>query len=316
MRSRSDAIPFDFGSLEIFLAVSEHGAMAEAARRLGLTQPAVSLAIAELERRTDAKLFDRRVRPLALSPAGLLLRQRAIALLAEARQIPSLLRDAKHGKPPLIRVGLVDSLAHALTASLARFLAGRAREVSILSGLTEAHAGALLTRRLDAFLGVDELPDRDGLERFVLHTEPYILALPSGVRGPQDVDDVRKLAGKLPLVRYSLRSRTGRDIERHLRRVELDLPRRIEFDTPHGVTAMVEAGDGFAITTPLCLIESAPAWDRLALASLPGSRMNRTLTLVARRHELAALPRAMAEVARAGIAESLAKVKDVAFPTD
>jgi DNA-binding transcriptional LysR family regulator len=316
MRFRADALPFDLGSLEVFVAVSEHGAMATASRRLGLTQPAVSQTIAELERRTGTKLFDRSVRPLALTPAGSLLQQRASALLAEARQIPPLLQDAEQGKPPQIRVGLVDSLAHALTAPLAAFLARRAREVSILSGLTEAHAGAMLTRRLDMFLGVDELPDLDGLERYPLWTESYVLAVPSAGFAPQSAADLRAFAMETPLIRYSARSETGREVERYLRRLELDIPRRFEFDTPHGVTAMVEAGFGFAITTPLCLIEANPAWSKLAIAPLPEPRLRRTLTLVARRSELGSLPKDAAGMARAVIEECVRTFFPAPFPLE
>ena len=110
MSSSYPALPFDLRALEIFLAVCETGSMAQAARHLELTQPAVSLAIAELERKTGANLFDRAVRPLALTLAGGLMRQRASALLADARLIAPLLRDAKHGQVPIIRVGLVDRI--------------------------------------------------------------------------------------------------------------------------------------------------------------------------------------------------------------
>ena len=80
------------------------------------------------------------MRPLALTLAGGLMRQRASALIADARQIGPLLRETKHGRLPLIRVGLVDSLNRALTAPLSTYLASRADEVSILSGLTATHA--------------------------------------------------------------------------------------------------------------------------------------------------------------------------------
>ena len=91
MLPRSDALPFDLRALEIFLTVCEAGSMAAAARTLSLTQPAVSQSIADLEARTGTALFDRSVRPLALTPPGGILRQRASALMSEARQIGPLL---------------------------------------------------------------------------------------------------------------------------------------------------------------------------------------------------------------------------------
>lgn len=298
MREPSPTLPFDLRSLEIFLAVCETGAMSSAARALGLTQPAVSLAIGDLERKLGFELFDRTVRPLAVTVAGGLLRQRAGALIAEARQIGPLLRETEHGKLPLIRVGIVDSLSRVLTAPLASFLGTRADEVSLLLGLTASHASDLLTRRLDLFLGVDDLEDWAGLERWQLAKEPYILLLPSGTEAPLTVGALKKLAQSLPLIRFSSRSQTGLEIEAHLRRLGLSAPRSFEFDTPYGVTSMVAAGSGFAITTPLCIREAALPQARFVTAPLPGPQISRKLTLVARHRELGRLPRELGEMVR------------------
>lgn len=284
--------------LEIFLAVCEAGAMAKAARNLDLTQPAVSLAIAELERKTGTVLFDRTVRPLALTLAGGLMRQRASALIADARQIAPLLRDTKQGKVPLIRVGLVDSLSRALTVPLSNYLALHADAVSILSGLTATHASELLTRRLDLFVGVDDLEELPGLERWELLREPYILLLGPNHDNIRSLTDLKKLATDMPLIRFSARSQTGLDIERHLRRLGIDVPQSFEYDSPYAVTAMVAAGKGFAITTPLCITEAKISAKDIAPMRLPGPKMTRKLTMVARLRELGQIPRDLADVAR------------------
>nr|WP_308964140.1 LysR family transcriptional regulator [Hyphomicrobium sp. LHD-15]MDQ8700707.1 LysR family transcriptional regulator [Hyphomicrobium sp. LHD-15] len=304
MRDPVPALPFDLRSLEIFLSVCETGAMSSAARALGLTQPAVSLAVSELERKLGYELFDRTVRPLAVTLAGGLLRQRASALIAEARQIGPLLRETEHGKLPLIRVGLVDSLARALTAPLAAYLSSKADEVSILSGLTASHASDLLTRRLDLFLGVDDLSDWEGLERWQLAKEPYILLLAAGMEIPKTVAALRKLLQSRPLIRFSSRSQTGLDIEAHIRRLGLEAPRSFEFDTPYGVASMVAAGLGLAVTTPLCVTEAGLPEANLVTAPLPGPQITRKLTLVARHRELGRIPRELGEVARRVLLEA------------
>ena len=299
MSDRADIIPFDLRALEIFLAVCATGSMASAARVLGTSQPAVSLAVAELERKMGLVLFDRSVRPVALTVAGGLLRQRASGLIADARQIAPLMRETKRGKMPSIRVGLVDSLCRALTGPVSEFLSTRAGEVSVLSGLTASHAGELLTRRLDLFLGVDDLEDMAGLERWEILTEPYVLLLSKGVKAPRTVNELKKLTQSVPLIRFSARSQTGLQIERHLRRLGLECQRTLEFDTPFGVAATVAAGGGFAITTPLCIAEAAIAKAGAITARLPGPQINRKLTLVARQQELGRIPRDLADVARA-----------------
>ena len=295
------ALPLDLRSLEIFLAVCDSGSMSGAARALAMTQPAVSLAIAELERKVGSALFDRDVRPLAVTVAGEVLRQRGSVLIAEAREIPALLRETKHGKVPSIRVGLVDSLSRTLSLPVATFLKLRAGEVSILSGLTATHASDLLTRRLDIFLGVDDLQDLQGLERWEIASEPYVLLMGAGRKAPDSLKKLAALAGELPFIRFSARSQTGSQIERHLRRIGIVPPRTIEFDNPHAVAASVANGDGFAISTPLCLAEAKLGKSAVMMARLPGPQFKRTLTLVARQRELGNLPRELCAMARGAL---------------
>lgn len=303
MAVRGEALPFDLRTLEIFLAVCDVGAMAGAARQLGLTQPAVSQAVADLEAKTGAVLFDRSVRPIGLTPAGGVLRQRASALLSEARQIAPMLRETENSRFPLLRAGLVDSLSRVLAAPLGVRLMGLADEVLVLAGLTSSHASALLTRQLDLLLGVDELEEIAGLERFPIISEPYILLLPAGRPRPARLDDIARLAQDLPMVRFSARSKTGIEVERHFRRLKLDLPRRLEFDTPQGVTEVVARGEGFAVSTPLCILEAGIDMARLACWPMPGPAFLRGLTLVARRQELGRAPRELAAFCRAELAQ-------------
>jgi len=57
--------------LAIFAAVLQHGSLAEAARRLHRSSPAVTRAIASLEQRFGVRLVERTTRRLAPTEAGL-----------------------------------------------------------------------------------------------------------------------------------------------------------------------------------------------------------------------------------------------------
>lgn len=61
---------FRRGHLEYFVAVAEEGQVTSAARRLGVAQPAVSQAIAQLESETGLQLLERHARGVRLTPAG------------------------------------------------------------------------------------------------------------------------------------------------------------------------------------------------------------------------------------------------------
>ncbi|MGI3904137.1 MAG: LysR family transcriptional regulator [Janthinobacterium lividum] len=286
-----DSLPFELRSLEVFLSVCDHGTMSAAARSLGLTQPAVSQTITDLEQRTKTSLFNRDVRPLSLTLSGVVLRQRASAVLADCRQIAPLLQEVRRGKLPLIRVGLVDSFSRLLVPHLSNHLLQTVDHVSFVSGLTSSHVDDILGRRLDVFLGVDEFDEQDGLESWPLIEEPYLVIAPPETPAPTTVDELTALSAHAAFVRFHPRRKIGVSIDRHLRRLGLDLPRTHEFDTPFGVAATVACGNAWAITTPLCLYEAGDLARRVRCFPLPGPALKRRLSLISRVRELARVPR-------------------------
>ena len=72
----------DLRLIEIFVAVTEHGTLTAAARALGVTQPAVSGALARLERSVGFPLFRREGRNVVPTAEAALLRDEAVRALA------------------------------------------------------------------------------------------------------------------------------------------------------------------------------------------------------------------------------------------
>ena len=56
--------------LRVFVTVAELGSFSAAARELGVSQPAVSQNVAELERQVGSALFERNKSSLSITPAG------------------------------------------------------------------------------------------------------------------------------------------------------------------------------------------------------------------------------------------------------
>lgn len=99
-----------FQELRAFVLFGEEGSVQKVARRLPLTQPAVSRQIQRLEQELGLSLLDRRQKPPALTPAG-------IEVLARGRDILCALEDLKavgSAKEPegVFRLGLVNGLTH------------------------------------------------------------------------------------------------------------------------------------------------------------------------------------------------------------
>jgi DNA-binding transcriptional LysR family regulator len=83
----------DTPELEAFVAVAECGSFSRAADLLHLTQSAVSRRIGGLEKRLDARLFDRVGRRTDLTEAGRTLLPRARRILADVDDARTLIRD-------------------------------------------------------------------------------------------------------------------------------------------------------------------------------------------------------------------------------
>jgi DNA-binding transcriptional LysR family regulator len=284
-------------AFEVFVAVAEARGFTAAAKRLGLTQSAVSQIVSHLEKGFGVELIDRKVKPLALTVAGRVLHREASSLLKEARRVVPKVRESSGSRFPLIRVGVIDSLFGPLAPVLGVELRAFADQLSIMSGLTQAHRAALLNRELDIAITADALEDIDGLDRFLLVQEAFILLLPAGRRDRKN-GDLAELSADLPLVRYSGRSQMGRQIELYLRRLRLKIPLGQEYDSTEGVIRMVAAGVGWAIVTPLCVLDAISVVDRAFCAPLPCPGMYRKLSLVARRNEMGSVPQQIAALTR------------------
>lgn len=279
------------------MEISAARSMSLAAANLGMTQSAVKKAVRKLEADPDVALVDRGRQPLALTAAALMLERQAEPLLRDAATLPQALRDAFDVPAQQIRLGLVDTFASTAGPGLVRELTACATRVIVWSGLAPSLGPALLGRDVDAVVTLDTIDDLDGLLRFPLWKEPFLLLLPRAWRADAVGLSLEALAAAWPMVRYSARSHTGLQIERHLRRVGVAAERRIEVDGSDTLVAMVAAGIGWAVSTPLCLLQGAVHAAGTHAAVLPSSGFNRTLSLICRQDGPASLAALTAEAA-------------------
>ncbi|ARP82887.1 hypothetical protein CAL12_20100 [Bordetella genomosp. 8] len=280
------AKPVDMQNLQIFVAAAEERNMSNAARRLGITQSAVSQSIRQLEEQFGVVLFNRERRPLSLTAAGLALRNRSQALLADASRLKAMVIEASRGIKPDLRVGLVDSFASTFGASFIRELLDQSSTLSVRSGLSPYHGEALLARDFDIILTTDAMDDFDNLSRRRLMSEQFLVITAKSYPGElNNIRDLNKLAQSLPIVRFNRQSHLGMQVDRFLRRIDARVPHRLELDEADTVASIVAAGIGWAITTPLCLLQGEGHAKSLRLHFLGGNPGTRSLYLLGRRNE-------------------------------
>lgn len=164
-----------------FLAVVDAGTFTAAAARLGVTQPTLSLGVAELERLTGALLFVREKRRVRLTEAGA--RFLALARRAE-REFRGLdqFEGAFAALPaPILRMGTIRSVASGTLRAIIAKLAPHFR-IDLIEGTDAELRAALDAGRIELALTLHRDGHRDGHRTGqasghvpVLPAEPYLL---------------------------------------------------------------------------------------------------------------------------------------------
>lgn len=292
----------DLVALKVFLKVGTTGNMTAAAQALGMTQSGVSQVIQQLESELGVILLDRTRRPLRLTAAGSILARRAERLVEEADHLPAAVREAS--LVPEIRVGLVDSFAGTVGPHLIRAFMERVSTITLWAGLTPPLSQALLNRQVDVIVASEAMDDVDSVRRDSLVRESFLLAIPKSYRLGRGDLTLEGLTARHPLIRYSARSAIGMQVDRHLRRMGIAAPRRVELDSSDTLFAMVAAGVGWAITTPLCVLHGRPDLSAIRIERLPGPGFTRHLTMISRQGEYEELIDRLAMTARNALREA------------
>jgi DNA-binding transcriptional LysR family regulator len=163
-----------------FAVLAETLHFGRAAERLHMTQPPLTLAIQQLERRLGEALFERTRRSVALTPAGQALREPVRALLAQAAVLPALARGAARGEQGRLRLGFVSTVGY---GPLPQWLRGfREAWPGIAVELREATGDVQLEAfargDLDAGFVLHAPGHAPALPQLSIGIEPMLLALP------------------------------------------------------------------------------------------------------------------------------------------
>ena len=142
--------------MELVLAIDAHRSITAAAAELGLTQPAASRALRDVEQLLRVHLFERdRAKGMSLTGAGELVLARARALLADYRALTSELDAYRAGIGGRLRLGVIPFVSGPLIEALIAELTGARQRMSVT--VVEASTTTLLEelrlQHLDAVIG-------------------------------------------------------------------------------------------------------------------------------------------------------------------
>lgn len=231
-----------------FLAVVDAGSFTQAAARLRVTQPTLSLGIADLERQVGAQLIVRDRRHLRLTEAGgrfLTIARDLERKFAEADRFG----EARAADWPELKLGLIKTLPGRAVQALVRALTPHC-SLELIEGTDSELRAALSDGRLQAMIGLLR-PDEAGEGVVTLLDEPYTMLVPAAhPLAGRDKVAPEELAAEVMIARRSceILDQTSRFFTRHQVRPRFSL--RSESD--ERCLQMVAAGLGIT-TAPACL---------------------------------------------------------------
>jgi len=290
--------------VEVFVATAEEASISAAARRLETSAATVSQQLTNLEGAIGTTLMNRSARPVTLTPAGEMFLRRANTILNEAEQARAELAMADLSRLTRLRLGMIEDFDADVTPALLSQMGAELKNCQFLleTGASHRLFDLLEARGLDMIVASDLGSSGPWMEVHPLMEEPFVAALPKGALGTGD--PLRRLR-RLPLVQYTTRHHMGRMIAAHLARQNLTVTYRFELDSYHAIMAMVAAGAGWTILTPLGWLRAGRFRDEVDIVPLPFAPLSRTISLTARRDVLGAMPQEMSDRLRGLLTEMI-----------
>lgn len=276
--------------IEVFVVTADDGSISQAARRLGISAGTVSQRLSNLEAAIGAVLLDRSTRPVTLTPAGRMFRNRAQVILNEAA-----LAKAEVGMPDFsaltqFRLGMIEDFDSVVSPELLRRMAGELQSCQFFMETGPSHRlfDLLDNRTLDVVVAADLGASADWVEVQPIVQDPFVAVAPKGV-------DIKREFTEIPFIQYTQRHVMGRQIEGHLAHQDLRLAHQFELDSYHAIMALVAAGQGWTITTPLGWMHAERFRGETQMHPLPFAPLERVISLNARADVLGDIPRQTAQ---------------------
>lgn len=165
--------------LQYFVAVAEELHFGKAAERLGIAQPALSRAVAQLERRLGVTLLERTSRKVTLTHAGAVLLTEARSILSAVATAERRTREAAQRRARIILAVKTGTAGDLLAKLLDAYRAEPgAADVELLLCEAHQHQRLLLSGQADVALLHLPFDPASGLDTETLFTEGQVAILP------------------------------------------------------------------------------------------------------------------------------------------
>jgi DNA-binding transcriptional LysR family regulator len=235
--------------LEIFNTVAMEGSFSKAARRLLLSQPAISQHVRDLEASLHSQLFNRGTQGVTLTPAGEVLLDYTrciLKMLAEAES--ALLSLGEHGRVQ-VSIGATPGAAVYLLPGWVREFYQRFQGAgaSLHTDITNRIVADIRSQKLDIGFVEGEFKPEPPIRSLALQEIRLFVVVPAGHPWSSEEEiSVQALEGQ-PFITRDRGSQTRSWIDQLFEKSGIRPPLIAEFDNPEAIKQAVASGLGITI---------------------------------------------------------------------
>lgn len=161
---------------EYLLAICEHGNMLRASKKLGVTQPTLSIMLNKLENELDVRIFDRSTQPLRLTEAGRHVVQQARDILKAAETLRQTLDERRNLLRGRLKIGVIPTVASYFVPNFLQGFISNPHYSEVETGLSEMKTEdiipALLASEIDMAVMATPI-DQEQLLEIPLYYEKF-----------------------------------------------------------------------------------------------------------------------------------------------
>lgn len=270
--------------LRLFHAVAADGTLSGAARRLNLSQSALSTQIRTLEDTLGHALFERRGRGLVLTEAGRIALDHAEAIFRTAADLTATLRDTGRARRAL-RVGALATLSRNFQMQFLHPVLGSDEvEVVLRSGSQDELLRGLQGLALDVVL-TNLAPARDAASPWLIHRldeQPVgLIGTPARIGAPPR--PLAELLAREPLILPAPETAIRAAFDAMMARMGLVPVIAAEGDDMAMLRLLARADSGLAVLPPIVVQDELASGLLIEAAPLPGIHESFLAVTLARR---------------------------------
>lgn len=230
------------GKLQKFIAVVDNKSYTKAAQELRVSQPALSMAIKDLQRSLGVDLFERHGREVKVSSAGQIVYDAARDMASTLDGLRLKLAEQANKKPTL-NLGMIDGMAELLFVHHDNFtLFSKQAHLSLTIDASRRLIDDVHRGKLDCAIITSQTDNlTPALEQSPLGHEPLMIVASTGVR------NTKRSTDPLPYISYNEASTSHHIIIEELRKRAISHYPVLSSTSPEVMLRLCISGVGFAV---------------------------------------------------------------------